>query len=56
MLQERRRVDNGKGAKVGMLYRLTENARLTGEYRLRSNDSNIKRYRYASNRYMLSLQ
>jgi hypothetical protein len=49
-------VDNGRGAEVGMLYRLTENVRVTAEYAFRNNDSNITRYTYTSNRYMLSLQ
>jgi hypothetical protein len=55
-LQERRRVDNGRGAEVGVLYRLTENVRVTAEYAFRNNDSNITRYTYTSNRYMLALQ
>jgi Tfp pilus assembly protein PilF len=55
-LQEHRRVDNRGAAEVGMLYRLTENLRFTAEYAFRRNDSNITRYTYTSNRYMLSLQ
>ena len=55
-LQERRRVDNGKTAEVGLIYRLTENVRLTAEYGLRNNNSNITRYTYTSNRYTVSLQ
>jgi hypothetical protein len=49
-------VDNGRGAEVGLIYRLTENVRLTAEYGLRNNNSNITRYTYTSNRYTVSLQ
>jgi tetratricopeptide (TPR) repeat protein len=55
-LQDKRRVDNGRGAEVGLIYRLTENVRLTAEYGLRNNNSNITRYTYTSNRYTVSLQ
>lgn len=55
-LQDQRRVDNGYAAEVGGLYRLTSNVRVTGEFALRNNDSNIARYAYTSNRYTLSLQ
>jgi tetratricopeptide (TPR) repeat protein len=55
-LQEQRRVDHGGVAEVGALYRLTSNVSLTAQYTFRNNDSNITRYTYTSNQYMLSLQ
>ncbi len=55
-LQQLRRADNERVAEIGVLYRLTSKMRLTAEYGLRHNDSNITRYSYTSNRYMLSLQ
>jgi Tfp pilus assembly protein PilF/opacity protein-like surface antigen len=55
-LVTQRRVDNGLDAELGLLYRLSSNARINAEYRYRRNDSNIDRYAYTSNRYMLGLQ
>jgi hypothetical protein len=43
-------------AEVGVLYRLTSNARLAAEYGFRRNNSNIDRYAYTSNRYMVRFQ
>jgi tetratricopeptide (TPR) repeat protein len=55
-LQVQRRVDNGHDAELGALYRLTSSARLAAEYGFRRNDSNIGRYAYTSNRYMVRFQ
>jgi hypothetical protein len=55
-LLTRRRFDNGREAELGMLYRLSSNARIAVEYGYRRNDSNIARYAYTSNRYMLRFQ
>ena len=55
-LVTQRRIDNGLDAEVGLLYRLSSNARIDAEYRYRRNDSTIARYAYTSNRYMLSFQ
>jgi hypothetical protein len=51
-----KRVDTGYGAEVGMLYWWTSSFRLAAEYSLRSNHSNIDRYTYTSNRYMVKFQ
>jgi tetratricopeptide (TPR) repeat protein len=55
-LVTQRRIDDGHDAEVGLLYRLSSNARITAEYGFRRNDSNIARYAYSSNRYMLKFQ
>jgi tetratricopeptide (TPR) repeat protein len=50
------RKDDGEDAELGVLYRLTSSARLGAEYGYRRNDSNMGRYAYTSNRYLLTLQ
>jgi Tfp pilus assembly protein PilF len=55
-LVTRRRIDNGRDAEVGLLYRLSSNARVAVEYGYRRNDSNIAPYAYTSNSCMLKFQ
>jgi hypothetical protein len=43
-----------RGAELGYNYRLTANSSLNADYEYYHNDSNIARYAYGSNRYMLA--
>jgi hypothetical protein len=49
-----RREDTVRNAALGYDYRLTAHSSLNAEYEYRRNDSNIARYAYSSNRYMLA--
>ena len=53
-LVELRRDDGVRGAELGYNYRLTAHTSLNADYEYYRNDSNIARYAYNSNRYMLS--
>jgi hypothetical protein len=50
------RIDDGRDGEIGVSYRLTSSARLAAEYGYRRNNSNIARYGYISNRYMLKFE
>jgi hypothetical protein len=49
-----RREDTVRNAELGYNYRLTAHGSLNADYEYRRNDSNIARYAYSSNRYMLA--
>jgi hypothetical protein len=51
---ELRRDDKVRGAELGYNYRLTANSSLNADYEYYRNESNIARYAYNSNRYMLA--
>jgi hypothetical protein len=49
-----RREDNVRDAELGYNYRLTAHSYLNANYEYRRNDSNIARYAYSSNQFMLA--
>ena len=56
VLVEQQRRDDGREAQFGAQYHLSSRWQISADFTHHLNDSNIARYQYTSNRYMLSAQ